>query len=315
LNGDGGSVQTSQWINSITSTGTLGDLFLASSQGVHDVTAPSILGNVDVPTGSITGPIQTTGSRIDPLNGQPTPVSAVFGRLYTIPNSTTKTVTFVHSDQTLSGSIISRGNLISQVNADTNLTGLVAAQGTIGIYDSASNTRFGGVQSGGALSGRVVTLADILGDLNFKGGLKSGRITAGGSIRGNTIIGGTFDLTSAIVAVGNIGDSTFQTALSVPTVSGFIAAIGKVTFSNTPNSTTLSRTISQATGTNATEINYIFSYLPNGSATNTLILNFDLTGEPSPYATPAPALTGLNLIVADFAALSFSNGTLGGLTQ
>lgn len=68
LHGDGGAVPTDRVIaDALTSTGPLGDLTLASDQAVvADVTAPSILGNLDA-GGPIESTLQTTGLRTDPL--------------------------------------------------------------------------------------------------------------------------------------------------------------------------------------------------------------------------------------------------------
>ncbi len=62
LQGAGGAVDTSLPIyQAITSSGPLGDLTLRGGQGLlADVTAPSILGNINVPDGPIASTIQTT---------------------------------------------------------------------------------------------------------------------------------------------------------------------------------------------------------------------------------------------------------------
>jgi hypothetical protein len=291
--GDGGSVQTQQWIYSITSTGPLGDLVLQAPQGVNSITAPSLLGNIDVSSGGITGDIQTTGIKINPITSATSSVSGDLGRF----NSMTNTVTFIHSDGVLSGRLIVRGNLVSQVNADMDVTGVIAAQGTLGYLNGS--TRLGGIKGNGALNGgRVVALGNIIGNVNFNGGLKSGRVLSGGAILGNTLIGGTFDGNSAIVATGNIGVSgTGGTTLSVPTVAGLIASLGTVNFSKTPSysspTAAAGHLFSPATGTNATYINNIFT---EGGLT----LTFD-----TPGSNPAP--NGLYLILKDLTNLSVQN--------
>src|SRR5262249_2700681 len=99
LRGDGGSIDTSLWVSQgITSTGPLGDLNFDSQQGLTNVMAHDIFGSITT-QGPITGTIQTTGQRldpitglvanlrIDPISGVQTPVtsgpgSADIGRLY-----------------------------------------------------------------------------------------------------------------------------------------------------------------------------------------------------------------------------------------
>ena len=69
LYGDGGSIFSKQFIaQSVTSTGPLGDLTVLASQGLNNVTAPSIFGNIAA-AGPIFGTIQTTGVRTDPVTG------------------------------------------------------------------------------------------------------------------------------------------------------------------------------------------------------------------------------------------------------
>ena len=69
LRGDGGSLVSKQWVaKGVTSTGPLGDLYINSILGITDLTAPSIFGNVSS-YGPITGTVQTTGLRIDPITG------------------------------------------------------------------------------------------------------------------------------------------------------------------------------------------------------------------------------------------------------
>ena len=66
LYGDGGSIFSKQFIaQSVTSTGPLGDLTVLASQGLNNVTAPSIFGNIAA-QGPLFGTIQTTGVRTDP---------------------------------------------------------------------------------------------------------------------------------------------------------------------------------------------------------------------------------------------------------
>ena len=254
LSGDGGSIQTSQWVYSITSTGWLGDLTLGSNKGLNDVTAPSMAGQIDVAAGSISGDVQTTGIRIDPISGAATSVSADIGKL-----SASNVMTKVHVFGSLTGRVISRGNLLSQVIVDGGVSGVIAAQGNVGL--SISNptglpTRHGGIQVAGTLSGQVVALGDVIGDVSVKGGLKGGRIGIKGSILGATTIGTTFDAASVVVAGGSIGGADCK--ISVPTVSGIIAAKGSISFLATPVLNG-GRIYNLATGANATAISSIFT--------------------------------------------------------
>jgi hypothetical protein len=236
LAGDYGSVSTNnQWVYAVTSSGPLGDLSLTSNQALYSVTAPSVYGSIDVPHAAITGTVQTTGVRTDPVTGLTTAVPATFGRIYTTTagNTTTEQATFVHAANTISGQIISRGDLVSTVRADGGISGLVAAQGNLGAFDSA-NYRFGGMNVGGSgLTGQVVALGNFIGDVTINGGLKSGRIAAGGSIIGNMTIGGGLDANSVIVAAGSIGGSGTNLTLSGG-INGIIAALGAITFKQTP---------------------------------------------------------------------------------
>jgi hypothetical protein len=66
LTGDGGAIQTQQdAIQTITTTGPLGDLILTGPHGlVAKVTAPSIFGNISAK--GISGIVQTTGGPCGP---------------------------------------------------------------------------------------------------------------------------------------------------------------------------------------------------------------------------------------------------------
>ncbi len=76
------SIQTEQWVSDhISSTGPLGDLILQSGQGITNVTAPSIFGSI-IANGPITGTVQTTGVRTDPITGIQSTIAADLGRLY-----------------------------------------------------------------------------------------------------------------------------------------------------------------------------------------------------------------------------------------
>ena len=85
LYGDGGSIFSEQFIaQSVTSTGPLGDLTVLATQGLNNVTAPSIFGNIAA-AGPIFGTIQTTGVRTDPVTGATSQIPADLGRVYVVP--------------------------------------------------------------------------------------------------------------------------------------------------------------------------------------------------------------------------------------
>jgi hypothetical protein len=320
LRGDGGAIQTNQSITqAITSTGPLGDLNLTAPEGiVARVTAPSIFGNINAP--SISGIIQTTGLRTDPITGQVSTVAADFGQALVDSSGMIVGTTTVSAPGGLSGKLISRGNLISQVMT-TQLSGLIAAQGDIGIIqlnpdgtpalDSSGNLiRFGGIQSNGGMSGaQIVALGNIFGDIVTDGNLQSTRITAKGraitglnstriGILGNVIVNGTMDASSAILSGGEIGDvngGSFQ----VGVVQGIVAAEGDIVLGPAVD-TSQAIFYQAAIGTgnaNAAAIDAIFA---DGGQP----LGFDLLGLD---------LGGLALILQDLTALSVgSDGNLTG---
>jgi hypothetical protein len=251
LNGDGGSIQSEQFIaQAITSTGPLGDVCVAACQGINNITAPSIFGDITT-DGPIFGTIQTTGVRIDPITGASSAVSADLGRAYVVtpsgphcgkPYVTTTTIQSGRNGE-ISSQIISRGDLISAVDAGGCLSGTIAAQGNIGTFSSLLGTpvRVGSVVAEGTLSGRVVALGNIIGDVVVRCGMRGGEIAAKGraipglsptqvGILGNVAICGTIDRSSAIVSGGEIGDRTLCTTLSFDCNQGIIAAKGAVNF-------------------------------------------------------------------------------------
>ncbi len=212
--GDGGSIQTAQAITTaVTSTRPLGDLLLSSSFGIRDVTAPSIFGNIDT-NGPIFGTIQTTVGDL--------------GRAITNSSGTIIGTTFINTNQGITGRIISRGNLVSHISSQREFSGVIAAQGDIGVaYVNAGGqlVRFGGLLSNGQLSGSIVALGNILGDIEAKNGV-DGRIAAKGrvipglsssriGILGNFNISGNLEVGSAIVSGGVIGDAAGGTFLDV----------------------------------------------------------------------------------------------------
>src|SRR5262249_41309887 len=123
---------------------TLGDLILSAPQGITaNITADSIIGNIDATNGAISGVLQTTGGDL--------------GRALTDATGKITGVTYVHATGgglTSTGKIISKGNLVSQVTLKSGLDGVIAAGGDIGIIQltgglapkaPAALTRFGGI--------------------------------------------------------------------------------------------------------------------------------------------------------------------------
>src|SRR5581483_4795786 len=112
--------------NHISSTGPLGDLILQSNQGITNVTAPSVFGSIL--GGPIVGTVQTTGVRTDPITGMQSVVPADMGRLFVTPTNKGPILatTLVHAQGPgLSGRLIVRGNLISLLDVDGGMSGLV----------------------------------------------------------------------------------------------------------------------------------------------------------------------------------------------
>jgi hypothetical protein len=221
--GKGGSLTTAQPILATikgASGASLGDLILSSPGGITaNITADTIIGNIDSTNGGISSVIQTTVGDL--------------GRALTGTSGNITGVTFIHAGGgglTSTGKIISAGNLVSLVNLKSGLDGVVFAFGDIGVIQltnglapraPAALTRFGGIAvTTGGLTGEVVALGNVFGDINVGGGL-SGRIgvrgreefglSAGQSfsrtgILGNVSIGGGIATTGVIVSAGLIGD-------------------------------------------------------------------------------------------------------------
>ena len=282
LYGDGGSIFSKQFIaQSVTSTGPLGDLTVLASQGLNNVTAPSIFGNIAA-QGPLFGTIQTTGVRTDPVTGATSQIPANLGRVYVVqpsgrslePYVTTTTIEGQGAGSfTSTARIISRGNLVSFVRSDGGGSGLIAAQGDFGAVTTllGTPTRVGGLLVNGGFSGQLVVLGNDYGDLTFHGGLNGGRIAVQGTggaasgILGNVIVDrglyptGTIGPGSAIVSGGEICDASYGTSLSVADGNqGIVAAVGPITiktvsftatgqpnnyldFENTPSGNTITR--------------------------------------------------------------------------
>jgi hypothetical protein len=303
LRGDGASISTEQYVaGSITSTGPLGDLTLDNGQGITDVTAPSIFGSI-VSDGPITGTVQTTGLRTDPITGVVSQVSADLGRLYvdmTDPHEPVLTATVVQTGG-ISGRLVSRGDLVSEVIGQGGgaLSGVIAAQGNIGktfTYPSGQSVRLGGIDAHGGVSADIVALGLILGDVEIDGGLRGGRIAAKGGIVGNMTINGGLDAASAIVSGGEIGDVGLGTQLTVHGRNrGFVAARGVILDAADLGGTVYNNVGAVPGNPNAAAIDAVFTELGQPLA-------FDLTGLD---------LAGLGEILRDLSALHVgSDGNL-----
>jgi hypothetical protein len=218
--GQGGSLTTAQPITtSITSTGSLGDLILSAPHGLTaNVTAPSILGNIDVTNGGISGTIETSGD---------------LGRTFKDSNGNTVVTSIQTGGGGLTGAIIVGGNLISQVELKSGMDGVIAVHGDIGTLQNVGGSmiRFGGITvSTGGVDGQIVAQGNVFGDINVTGGL-NGRIAVHGTggILGKVLIGGGIGTTGAIVSRGSIGDATSGTQLSISgNDKGILAAEGNI---------------------------------------------------------------------------------------
>src|SRR5262249_27269449 len=222
--GQGGSLTTAQPITtSITATApgnagtySLGDLMLSAPQGISaNHTDDRIIGNIDASNGAIAGTIKATAGDL--------------GRAFTDSSGNITGVTFIHAGGGgLTGMILVKGNLLSQVNLQSGLDGVVAADGDIGVIQTRNGVavtnpdgsliRFGGiVVSTGGLNRPVSALGNVFGDLGVAGGL-GGRIAVQGNpgefglasfrygILGNVSIGGGISTTGAVISAGLIGD-------------------------------------------------------------------------------------------------------------
>jgi hypothetical protein len=296
--GNFASLNTSQPIITTISDpdGSLGDVILKGSQGISaNVTAASILGNIEAVNGSISGTIETTVGD--------------FGRLLTDSTGKITGVTHVSTGGgglTSTGQLISTGNLVSQVTIQSGIAGTIASNGDIGaiLRDANGNaivgtdkakslTRFGGITvTTGGVSGDIVALGNVFGDINIGGGV-DGRLAAKGrqvqgldssriGFLGNVSIGGGISGTGAIVSGGLIGDDGTNngtkevsqgTQLTISgTTKGIIAAEEDINFGKTGsiNLTNVFENVGSPSspkydnGQNKTQIDNIFTN--NGSA-------------------------------------------------
>jgi hypothetical protein len=239
LSGAGGSFQTGQRIAcAITSSDPLGDLILQSWHGIEaNITAPSIFGDIAATNGGISGIIQTTAGNI--------------GRVLSGWNCHFGGATFIQAASGLTGTILSSGDLISQIYVRGGFQGTIAAGGSLGYLQSTSwggFHRYGGMNVSGGFSGNAVFLGNIYGDISISGGL-NGRIAAQGmaiqgldparnGILGNINISGGAGSSAAIVSGGEIGDAGVGTCTDFDETDldvccgyeGILAAVGPISY-------------------------------------------------------------------------------------
>ncbi|HWE93969.1 MAG TPA: hypothetical protein VG269_08405 [Tepidisphaeraceae bacterium] len=293
--GDGGSIDTQLvFTGAVTSTGALGDLLFRAGGTVSSLTAASVIGNIDLFGGSVTGTFQTTLGNLGAFSGG--------------------AVTTLHANFPAGSKLVSRGSIISKINIDGLLGGTIAAQGDIGygvVGAGGILTRYGGISIGsGTSTGQIVALGNIIGDITIAGTM-NGRIAAKGAaiaglaatetgILGNIKITSALGSTAAVVSGGLIGDVTQGTSISFGTFSGFVAAIGAIKFGTT-GTLTSSR---------------VFQNLAAGSPSAVAINNIWTNGGlPLAFDVVPPDLQGLNLILTDLNALKIgTNGNLTGTT-
>jgi hypothetical protein len=287
--GNGGSLDTTEPANGIvTSTGSLGDLMLRSGLGLTSITAASVIGNIDLFGGSLTGTFQTTSGELGQV-------------IYNSSNVATG-VTYIHANMQAGSKIDSRGNLVSQITTGT-IGGVIAAQGNIGawVFSGTTLSRFGGITATGLSSGAdILSLGNILGDINISGTV-SGRIGAKGAamsglpstetgILGNVVIS-TLANGAAVVSGNMIGDATRGTSINLGSFSGFLAAEGTIKFnaSSKTNGTTFQ---SPLAAQDLTSINNIWASAATFDTGGNLLGLNTLTGKLNSLKVTSGHLTG-----------------------
>ena len=300
--GNGAAVNSLVSIANLTSTGSLGNITVGGAAGLGNVTATSVFGNINVTSGGIYGIIQTTAGDLG---------SATFGT-----NGAIIGVTTIFSQGAITGQIISRGSLISSVKTNGAFSGVIAAQGDIGLIlkdgsglpvtnVSGALLRFGGISIKGNDSGKIVTLGNLLGDVVI-GGTMTGRIAVAGQsitglastrfgIMGNITVK-SFAASAAIVSDGQMGDAASKTVISLGSAKGFLAAAGSINL-KTGSKIPAANVFQNVSGANQSALNAIFTDESD-------LLAFDTGGN----------LVGLGLIETDLAGLHISGGSLTGTT-
>jgi len=301
LVGSGASVNSLVSIANLTSTGSLGNITVGGTAGLGNVTATSVFGNINVTSGGIYGIIQTTDGDLG---------SVTFGAGDAITGVTT-----IFAQGAITGQIISRGNLISSVKTNGAFSGVIAAQGDIGLilHDGSGQpvtnaagalVRFGSISIKGNDSGKIITLGNLLGDVAI-GGTMTGRIAVAGQvinglaanrfgIMGNVSIK-SFVAGAAIVSGGLLGDIAGKTTVSLGSAKGFLAVHGGINLASTTKIAPANVFKNLTAGANLSALNAIFTDASN-------LLTFDVGGN----------LAGLGLIETDLAGLHISGGSLTG---
>jgi len=224
--GDGGSVNSGLLVQNITSNGPLGDiqLYAGKTEILQSLTAPSIFGNINLFGGTLIGTLQTTG-----VAGQ----HAVGADLGSINNGIATELDLKLAPGAM---IVSRGELLSHVQIAGALDGTIASAGDIG--QGVGATRAGGITVMGHASstGRIISLANIVGDVSIAGKF-AGRLAAKGvgDAQGNSGILGNVTLisgltpTAAILSGGQIGDPATGAILTLlQNNKGLIVAAGAI---------------------------------------------------------------------------------------
>lgn len=316
LQGDGGSMVTAGSLQNLTSTGLLGDVVVNGPDGIGNITAPSIFGNIRANRGAITGALSSTGIRIDPFTGDQTEVTANIGQLMTTSAGTVVGSTLIYSKRAMTGSLICRGDLVSYVMVSGGFTGVIAVQGDIGAIrrtsagdavttSSGALTRYSGIAIGGNVTGQIVALGNVFGDIRIGGSL-TGRLAVGGravaglsatriGVLSNVVIKSVFASSAAVASGGLIGDSVSKTVFSCGKAQGLLAADGSVNLARSVRVAPANLFQNQEGGANGAVIDAIFT---DGLSP----LTFDTGG----------TLAGLSLVEADLASLHAS--TSGALT-
>lgn len=318
--GDGASVDSRYGVGDITSTGSLGDVTVRGKEGLGSITASGIFGNLNITAGAVTGTIETTDIRIDPVTGDQTSVNADIGAFTYNAHGEISGVTTIFAKKgfTNANAIICRGDLISSLNLKGVFNGTIAVQGNVGVLltdlsgspllDNAGKLeRLGGISISRMTGGQIIVLGNTYGDITL-GGLFGGRIAVQGAsvsgldatrtgILGNLQIRSGLAAGGAVISGGLIGDAAGGTKLSSGKIKGFLAANGAVTLAN-------SKVIAAA------------NLFANAEATASgAVLDAIFTDQSTPlhFDTGGP-LAGLALIQSDLATIGIVDGQLAGTT-
>ncbi|TVP98792.1 MAG: hypothetical protein EA381_11745 [Planctomycetaceae bacterium] len=253
----------------LTSTGPMGDLTLHGPMDA-DVWVTSLFGSLIINSGPLTGVVQTTGLRTDPITGEVTLQAGDVGQLYVAYDRRGK-ATFettriqVGRGGGLSGQLLVRGDLVSHVTVNGGMSGLIATEGSIGVetVEGPVAKRLGGITVNGGLSGGQIIVLDsihgghvrkkskVVGDVVINGGMRDSQIAVQGDLA-SLKVNGTIDGDSAVVVGGRIG--TFDAG----TVRGIVAAKGgadSVKVGNTKHAQFYDLNVQ---GSNAEAVDHIF---------------------------------------------------------